>query len=62
MNQPERAVPDTVAPMQQYKGQLIDKGYSYREIKEKNAVTSIFKFSDPKSITKLDDLPPIINN
>lgn len=62
MNQPERPISNTTAPLQQYKGQLINKGYSYQEVKEDNAVISIFKASAAEPLTELINLPPIINN
>lgn len=62
MNQPEKAVLSTTAPLQQCKGQLISKGYSYKEVKEANAVVSIFKASGIESKNELTSLPPITRN
>ena len=61
MNQPETVVIETIVPLQQYKGQLLSKGYSYREIKEGNTVTTIFRSSDRESVNALP-LPPINQN
>jgi hypothetical protein len=61
MNQPETVVIETIVPLQQYKGKLLSKGYSYREIKEGNAVTTIFRSADQEPVTALP-LPPINEN
>lgn len=58
---PETVVVETIVPLQQYKGQLLNKGYSYREIKEADAVITIFKASGRDSVTALP-LPPINEN
>jgi hypothetical protein len=61
MNQPETVVVETIVPLQQYKGQLLNKGYSYREIKEANSVTTILRASGREPVTALP-LPPINEN
>lgn len=61
MNLPETVLAETIVPLQQYKGQFLKKGYSYREIKEDNAVTTIFRFSGNDPVTALP-LPPINEN
>lgn len=62
MNQPESITPNVAAPLQQLKTQLISKGYSYREVKEADAVIYIFRSSDNDSQPELLSIPPISNN
>ena len=62
MNQPEAVTPIVVAPLQQHKVQLISKGYSYHEVKEANAVISIFKSCGADPQVELMSIPPIIQN
>lgn len=62
MNQIERPISNATAPLQQYKGQIINKGYSYQEVKEENAVISIFKASAAEPLVELINLPPVVNN
>jgi hypothetical protein len=61
MNQPESVAPQSNIPLHQLKGQLINKGYSYHEIKEANAVITIFKAAATETIHQLP-LPPINEN
>lgn len=62
MNQPEIPVSNAPAPLHQCKGQLLNKGYSYQEVKEENAVISIFKVSAAGSIQELVALPGPTSN
>jgi hypothetical protein len=61
MNQPVKPVFEAIVPLQQYKGKLIQEGYSYNEIKEANSVILIFKASGTNQVTTLP-LPPISEN
>ena len=61
MNQPESFAPESIIPLHQHKGQIINKGYSCREIKEANAVIIIFRASATEPVNELP-LPPIHEN
>lgn len=62
MNQPEAVTPNVVAPLQQHKVQLISKGYSYHEVKEANAVISIFKACNADPQSERIAISPITHN
>jgi hypothetical protein len=62
MNQPATMIPDVAAPLQQLKVQLISKGYSYHEVKEANAVISIFKSSGIDPQVEEISLPSFVSN
>ena len=54
--------PSVAAPLHQVKGHLINKGYSYSEVKEDGAVIVIFKASADDLQNDLICMPPITNN
>lgn len=55
-------IPGVAAPLHQLKGQLINKGYSYREVQEDGAVIVIFKASTTELQHELISIPPLTNN
>jgi len=61
MNQPESLAPGSIIPLQQHKGQLINKGYSYHEIKQDDAVIIIFRSCEAEPAYP-SSLPPITEN
>lgn len=54
--------PSVAAPLHQLKGRLINKGYSYHEVKEDGAVIVIFKASANDLQSELITMPSITNN
>ena len=62
MNQPETMIPGVAAPLYQLRGQLINKGYSYREVQEDGAVIAIYKAAATDPQHPLISLPPLTDN
>ncbi|HEY1112533.1 MAG TPA: hypothetical protein VGE66_03200 [Chitinophagaceae bacterium] len=62
MNQPETTVPGVAAPLHHLRGQLINKGYSYKEVQEDGAVIAIYKASATDPQHTLISLPPLTDN
>lgn len=61
MNQPE-TISSVAAPLHELRGQLINKGYSYREVQEDGAVIAIYKASTTDPQHTLISLPPLTDN